>query len=105
MEEVHRELLRRAQEAIAQATSEHRRASELTTFVQALRATRPAELVRCAWCGRVAAGKEWLDPSPLLGGNFRERLRDNASHGICPECFEQVSTEAEQERASRARRR
>jgi len=101
MEEVHRELLRRAQEAVAEATSAHRRATELRAFVSALRATSPGELVRCAWCDRVAAGEYWIDPYPLLGANLRERLRKGASHGVCPDCFERVTTESKRQRAQR----
>src|SRR5262249_55057547 len=102
MKEVHQELLRRAvegagraEQALEQARHEHARSSQLEAFVRALRKSEPGELVRCAWCGRVRAGAEWIDPSPLLGGNLRERLRRNASHGICPECFERVSMKAE----------
>jgi hypothetical protein len=98
MEDLHRELLRRAQEAVEQAEKEHRRASEMQAFIGALRATEPGELVRCAWCGRVAAGDQWLDPTSLLGGNLRERLRWNASHSICPDCFERVSAEVDHQR-------
>jgi hypothetical protein len=101
MEEVHRELLRRAQEAVAAATRAHRRAAELSAFVSALRATSPGELVRCAWCGRVAAGDYWIDPYPLLGANLRERLRKSASHGVCPDCFERLMTESERQRTQR----
>ena len=57
MEEVHWELLRRAEEAVTEATRTQRRASELSAFVWALRATSPGGLVRCAWCERVAAGE------------------------------------------------
>jgi len=102
MDEVHRELLRRAQEAVAEATRAHRRAAELRAFVSALRAIRPGELVRCAWCDRVAAGEYWIDPYPLLGANaLRERLRKSASHGVCPDCFERVMTASERQRAQR----
>jgi hypothetical protein len=101
MEEVHRELLRRAQEAVAEATRTQQRASELSAFVSALRATTPAALVRCAWCERVAAGEHWIDPYSLLQANLRERLRKNASHGICPTCFERAIAAAEQERDQR----
>ena len=102
MEEVHRELLRRAQEAVAEATSANRRAAELCAFVSALSATSPGELVRCAWCDRVAAGEYWIDPYRLLGANLRERLRRGASHGVCPDCFERVMSESERHRAGSA---
>jgi hypothetical protein len=101
MEEVHRELLRRAQEAVAEARRAHRQASQLKAFVTALRATSAGGLVRCAWCERVAAGEYWIDPYPLLGSNLRERLRKDASHGICPDCFERVTAESERKRGQR----
>jgi hypothetical protein len=41
----------------------------------------------------------WIDLLPLLGSNLRERLRKNASHGICPSCLARVSADAERERA------
>ena len=94
MEQVHRELLQRAEAAVAAAALERERTSELVAFVRALRRTDPAELVRCAWCGRVAAEGHWLDPLPFLGSGLRERLRQNASHGICPDCFERLSSGA-----------
>ena len=94
MEQVYRELLQRAEAAAATAAAENERASELRAFVRALRKTGPAELLRCAWCGRVAAEGHWLDPLPFLGSGLRERLRENASHGICPDCTERVMAEA-----------
>src|SRR5262249_49603211 len=101
MEEVHRELLRRAQEAVAGATRAHRRAAGLRAFVSALRATSPGELVRCAWCDRVAAGEFWIGPYPLLGAHPRERLRKSAAQGVCRDCFDRVTTESERQRTQR----
>ena len=63
MDKVHRELLRRSRAAVAEAERQRTRATELSAFVQALQATAPAELVRCAWCGRVRAGSHWVDPT------------------------------------------
>jgi hypothetical protein len=93
VDEVHRQLVKRVREAVEKADATSRRAGELRAFITALRATEPGELVRCAWCGSVRAGELWLDPSSLLGGNLRERLRLNASHGICPACFAQLEAE------------
>jgi hypothetical protein len=102
VERVYEELLRRAKQAAAEAERRHKRASQLTAFVRALQRTNPGELVRCAWCGRISADGEWIDPSTLIGGSLRERLRQNATHGICPDCLERVSAEAERERARRS---
>ena len=99
MERVYRELLTRAEQAIGEAGRQQKRAGELTAFVQALRKTGPAGIVRCAWCDRDAADGQWIDPRSLLGSNIRQRLRDNASHGICPDCFDRVSREADRQRA------
>jgi hypothetical protein len=101
VDEVYRALLRSAQKAIADAERQNHRARELVAFTKALQRTAPGELVRCAWCGRVAAGGRWIDPLHLLGTDLRERLRANASHSICPDCFDRVSAEAAEERARR----
>ena len=101
VERVYRELLQRAEAAVATATAERERASELGAFVRALRRTDPAELVRCAWCGRVAAEGHWIDPHPFLHSGLRERLRQNASHGICPDCMDRVLSAADRERRRR----
>jgi hypothetical protein len=98
VERVYDELLRRATEAAAAAERHHQHAVQLTAFVRALRRTNPGELLRCAWCNRISAEGLWIDPQGLLGGSLRERLRQNATHGICPECLERVSIDAERER-------
>ena len=36
---------------------------------------------RCAWCGRVKAGRQWVEPSTPPDP---ERL--DITHGMCPEC-------------------
>jgi hypothetical protein len=98
VEDVYRVLLRRAEEAVAEAERQQRRASELAAFVAALRDVEPAQLVRCAWCGRFSAGGRWTDPMPLIGGALVERLREQVSHGICPDCYARVSEDADVER-------
>ena len=98
LNDVYRALLKRAQAAAEAAERHHQHASELHAFVRALRRRGPAELVLCAWCGRVAAEGHWIDPAPLLGADLRRRLFERASHGICPDCFEQVEVEAHRAR-------
>ena len=56
-------------------------------------ATGPAQpprnelLLRCAWCGRVRNGGEWVAPEGPLDG-------ESLTHGICPECVASVPTPA-----------
>lgn len=49
-----------------------------------------ALLVRCAWCNRFKSGEEWLflDAVGTREQQIAHRLLLNASHGICPACFE-----------------
>jgi hypothetical protein len=49
-----------------------------------------ALLVRCAWCKRFKIGQEWLhlDAVGTREHQIANRLLLNASHGICPTCFE-----------------
>jgi hypothetical protein len=98
LEEVYRALLKRAQAAVDAAEHHHLQAAEMQAFVRALRKRGPAELVLCAWCGRVSAEGHWIDPASLLGADLRRRLFERASHGICPDCFEQVEVEAHRAR-------
>lgn len=53
-----------------------------------------ALLVRCAWCKRFKIGQEWLhlDAVGTREHQIANRLLLNASHGICPACFEKQIT-------------
>jgi len=73
----------------------------LRAFVRALEKTEPARIVLCAWCSRVVGGEHWIDPAPLLEPAQRERLRNNATHGICPDCYYRKNAAAKAERARR----
>jgi hypothetical protein len=84
VEDVYRALLRRTQEAVEKGTG------DTPTL--------------CAWCGRVEVGGQWIDARSLLTDVLLERLRDKASHGICPDCFDRVSAEAERQRTRRTPR-
>jgi len=99
VEQVYEALLRRAEEAVAEAHRQHRRAAELMAFVAELRESTPAGIVVCAWCGNVASGGRWIDPAPLLAPRLRQRLEEQATHGICPSCLNRVSAEVAAERA------
>ena len=101
MKQVRAVLLRRAREAAADVQAQRRGTAELGAFVRALRKTEPSQIVLCAWCGRVAAGEHWIDPAPLLEPAQRERLREKATHSICPDCFDRENAAAKAERARR----
>jgi hypothetical protein len=47
-------------------------------------------VVRCAWCHSIQVGEEWLDLGTISRSQegIVRRLRDQASHGICPTCFD-----------------
>src|SRR5690348_12369401 len=60
------------------------------------RSTRSTESSRVALTkpsreARTQQTRRWIDPTTLLGGNLRERLRRNATQGICPDCFKRVN--------------
>jgi hypothetical protein len=45
---------------------------------------------RCAWCGRLSADEvEWWDAGELPPDRIR-LLRLKATHGICPDCIEDL---------------
>jgi hypothetical protein len=60
-------------------------------------------LLRCAWCGSLEIGDEWLRLDAIGTGQTRltEQLVRQSTHGICPECFERTSNEAEAHRVRR----
>jgi hypothetical protein len=57
-------------------------------------------LLHCAWCQRLQVGQEWLQLDAIGSGQTRiaEELVRKSTHGICPECFDRVSREAEARR-------
>jgi hypothetical protein len=65
-------------------------------------------IVRCAWCGRLKVGEEWLHLEAIGSGQqqISSSLVARASHGICPGCFaeqERLRERAEVEAASARR--
>jgi hypothetical protein len=58
--------------ALLAAASEHRREGRMTTI--------------CAWCGAFAIGAEFVTP----GEEPRFAWRSKVTHGICPECVEEL---------------
>jgi hypothetical protein len=84
-EDLHSELGDRLRKALA---TSHRLVRESAVVIEASRYARNGEkfVPRCAWCGRIGVGGEWLEPEQVpvfLSGALATRT----THGICPDCF------------------
>jgi len=80
-------LLRRVRRALAEA---ERAVERSRTLTRARSLVEPdAHVSRCAWCGRAALGTRWLTPDELPAFVSRRAL-DGASHGICPDCVDEL---------------
>ncbi|HET7568084.1 MAG TPA: hypothetical protein VFJ91_08850 [Gaiellaceae bacterium] len=77
-------LRRRVRQAIAEAEHAVERSEALAAARRLVR--ERALLKRCAWCGRVSFGGGWQGDGDLPGF-VPERVREEATHGICPRCF------------------
>ena len=81
-------------------------AARVTELARVLREVRGGGnlLLRCAWCGKLQIGDEWLLLEAIGSGQMRiaEELVRRSTHGICPECYERVSREAADERTHRS---
>ena len=86
-------LIERAVRAAERSDSLAVDATRLRSLAQMLRAAWAGDrlLVRCAWCRRFKLGEEWiyLDAVGRREQQIARRLLLNASHGICPTCFEE----------------
>jgi hypothetical protein len=102
---LYEELLRRAIEAQDRARGLHTDARRIRELAQLLREAGRGErlLLRCAWCGSIQVGDEWLHLDAIGRGeqSITARLVAGSTHGICPECFDRVMSEAEAERRPR----
>ena len=88
--------------------SEHDSTVGRTAPIPSLAAAHPAGappgavwLTMCAWCGRHKVAGRWVaapQPGPFDALGPDERL---LSHGICPSCFDNATTAAEQYRHAR----
>lgn len=83
-EELAAALRRRMRQAIAEAERAVERSESLGAARRLVR--ERALLKRCAWCGRVSFGHGW-QPLEELPGFVPARVRERATHGICPTCF------------------
>jgi hypothetical protein len=96
------ELVARVLEAREQARSLSFDAARVTQLSRLLRDARAdgTLLLRCAWCGKLQVGAEWLRLDATGSGQTRiaEQLVRVSSHGICPGCYDRVRSEADAER-------
>lgn len=100
-------LVRRALEAQARSGEIRLDAERIRSLAQILReaAHGAVSIIRCAWCGRLKVGEEWLHLETIGSGQqqISSSLIARASHGICPECFaeqERLRVQAEVEASS-----
>jgi hypothetical protein len=103
------ELVRRALAARERAEAAQKDSRRVRKLAQLLREAHAGKtlLIHCAWCGRLHVGEEWLDLGAdreegveIEGPKIADSLIRRSSHGICPDCFARVSTEAEAERST-----
>jgi hypothetical protein len=87
--------------AAGEAAALQRRARLLREFVGRTRRDPSFLPRRCAWCHRIEVEGEYVDPNEFLEDDLPERLRERATHGICPECLERVQREADELRTAR----
>ena len=88
----------RANEASGESERLRRRSALLRRFVHRVLEDRERLPVRCAWCGRIDVAGEFVAPEEFLDADLPERLRQRATHGICPACHERVQRDADRAR-------
>jgi hypothetical protein len=98
-----REATTRGGSVANEAIALKRRARLLREFVG--RARRDPSFLprRCAWCDRIEVEGRYVVPSEFLHGVLPQRLREHATHGICPECLAREQQRADEARAQRRR--
>jgi len=92
-----REVRRVAGEArdVGESSRQARRRSELLRRFLLQWQSNPDYLIRrCAWCGRLAVGDEFVHPRDFLRGDVPARVQEHATHGICPDCLDEVNAAA-----------
>ena len=103
---MYEDLVRRTLAAQERARSLSADAARVSRLARILREARQEEemLVHCAWCGRLEVGEEWLGLEAIGTGQTRiaDEFVRRSTHGICPDCFERVSQDAEAHRLERA---
>jgi hypothetical protein len=88
-----------AQERARELSVDAARVAHLSRVLREARSGGPL-LLRCAWCGRLEIGDEWLHLEDIGSGKTRitDELIRRSTHGICPDCFDRVKAEAEAKR-------
>jgi hypothetical protein len=89
---LYEDLIRRALAARERSQALQRSSLQVASLAQLLRDARAGRvmLVHCAWCNAFRIGDEWLQLEAVGQGQVQiaHALREKASHGICPRCFE-----------------
>ncbi len=96
--EVVGELMQRLRTAVQEASAA---AAWSERLLAARRLARGALPTRCAWCGRLALGRQWtpLDEAPAF---LPRDVGDGASHTICPDCTARLEREGRTRPLTRA---
>jgi hypothetical protein len=73
------------------AVGEAERAVERSATLRAARRLLRERMLlkRCAWCGRFSLGKGW-QPLEQLPHFVPGLVREQATHGICPDCMHRL---------------
>lgn len=103
---LYEDLVERALAAQNRARSLHVSSQRISRLAAVLREAHAGHelLVRCAWCGRLQIGGEWLRLEAIGSGQMRiaEGVVRRSTHGICPDCFARVSDKADADRGAAA---
>jgi len=102
---LYEDLVRRTLAAREEARNVQRDSQRVRELAQLLRDANAGKvlLLHCAWCDKLEVGEEWLALEAVGKGSVQiaQSLIRKSSHGICPDCFERVSKDAEANRARR----
>lgn len=103
---LYEDLVARAVAAQERSRSLSVEAARVSTLSRILREARAGKtmLRHCAWCGRLEVDGEWFWLDAVGSGQTRitEDLVRRSTHGICPDCFGRVTSDAEAHRLGRA---
>jgi hypothetical protein len=99
---LYEDLVRRTLAARERAEDAQRDSKRVRELAQMLRDANAGKtlLLHCAWCNKLHLGDEWLELEAVGKGSVQiaNSLIRKSSHGICPECFQRVSEEADANR-------
>jgi hypothetical protein len=86
-------LISHVREVIAHSTRITRRSAILVDSSQHRRA-RDTLIPHCAWCGKVRLGGSWVRCEELPSF-LADLLHDRRTHGICPDCLDEVQRQSD----------